>query len=306
MSEAIRAAGGVVWRAAGDSSGNSEIEIAIVHRPRYDDWSVPKGKLAAGESELDGALREVFEETGYRVRPGRALGEIRYLKKNSGGVPREKVVHYWAMQAVGGAFIPSREVDALRWISVDEAPAALTRDSDREVLERFMSAPALTRTVLLVRHASAGNRDDWDGEDRLRPLDETGQLQAQELVRLLSRFEVDTIVSADYLRCTQSLEPLSQSIGVEIKEEPLLNEAEFPRHKEEAIALIRKLEQEGEAIAVCSQREVIPELLLRLAAEDGIELPTPVRAKKASVWALSFDGPRLCDAHYFPPPQLSE
>jgi 8-oxo-dGTP diphosphatase len=306
VSHVIRAAGGVVWRLANEPSGDSGIEVALIHRPRYDDWSIPKGKLAAGESELDGALREVFEETGYRVRPGRALGEIHYMKKNSAGPPGEKVVHYWAMQAVGGAFTPSREVDALRWLALEEAPDALTRVSDREVLERFTSGPAFTRTVLLVRHASAGNRKRWNEDDRLRPLDETGLEQAQELVRLLSRFEVEQIVAADVLRCIQTLEPLSESIGVEIKREPLLAQDGFPNREQEAVELVRKLEQAGEATAVCGQREVIPALVRRLADQDGVQLPDPFRARKASVWALSFDGPKLCGAHYFSPPALSE
>src|ERR671923_852052 len=117
----IRAAGGVVWRPVTETSGGSNVEVAIIHRPRYDDWSIPKGKLATGETELEGALREVFEETGQRVRPGRTLGEVRYLKANSHSRPREKVVRYWAMQAIGGAFSPSREVDELRWLPLEQA-----------------------------------------------------------------------------------------------------------------------------------------------------------------------------------------
>jgi 8-oxo-dGTP pyrophosphatase MutT (NUDIX family) len=134
----IRAAGGVVWRPANDTDG-SGIEIAIIHRPKYDDWTFPKGKLTDGETDLEGAVREVFEETGQQVRPGRALGEVRYMKDNGG--PREKVVCYWSMQAVGGAFSPNREVDELRWVTPDAAVEVLTRDTDREVLVRFMSDP---------------------------------------------------------------------------------------------------------------------------------------------------------------------
>jgi 8-oxo-dGTP diphosphatase len=132
----IRAAGGVVWRRADDR----DVEIAIIHRPRYDDWTIPKGKLAKGETFLEAALREVFEETGYRVRPGAELGEVRYTKTNSDGVPRPKVVHYWVMEAVSGQFVPTEEVDELRWLTTEEAGAVLTRDSDREVLARFSEA----------------------------------------------------------------------------------------------------------------------------------------------------------------------
>jgi 8-oxo-dGTP pyrophosphatase MutT (NUDIX family)/phosphohistidine phosphatase SixA len=303
VSKPIRAAGGVVWRSAPDHPDNSAVEVAVVHRPRYDDWSIPKGKLATGESELDGALREVFEETGCRVRPGRALGEVRYLK-NSNGEHREKVVHYWAMQAVGGVFTPSREVDQLLWLSPEGAQALLTRSTDREVLGRFSAGPALTGTVLLVRHASAGSRSEWRGDDRVRPLDEVGREQAQELVRLLSRFEVQEIVCADFLRCIQTVKPLGDSIGLEVKEEPLLSEQGFPGREQQAVSLLRKLGDHNEAVAACSQRLVIPELIKRLADEDGFELPDPFRYKKGSFWALSFDGRKLCSVEYFPPPAV--
>ncbi len=128
MSEGtIRAAGGVLWRNAADADGPAAIEVAIIHRQRYDDWSLPKGKLAAGEREVDGAIREVLEETGYHVRLGRSLGETRYQKVDSGAA-REKVVRWWAMEAASGGFGPTREVDELRWLTLGEAHDALTRD----------------------------------------------------------------------------------------------------------------------------------------------------------------------------------
>ena len=303
MAKPIRAAGGVVWRPAAGPSDDSAVEVAVVHRPRYDDWTLPKGKLGAGESELDGALREVFEETGYRVRPGRALGDVHYLK-SSDGESREKVVHYWAMEAIGGAFTPSREVDELTWLSPEGARAVLTRQTDREVLGRFCDGPARTGTVLLVRHASAGDRRSWNGDDRMRPLDEVGRDQAQELVRLLSRFEVQKLVSADYRRCIETLKPLGDSVGLEVEEEPLLSESGFPGHEDAAVAAVRRLGDHQDAVAACTQREVIPGLVERLAGEDGLAVPEPLKYKKGSVWALSFDGERLVGAEYFPPPDV--
>jgi len=300
----IQAAGGVVWR-VGSGQNGAQIEVAIIHRPRYDDWSIPKGKLAPGESEIEGALREVFEETGCRVQLGRSLGEIRYLKK-SGGQTREKVVHYWAMRATGGTFSPSREVDELRWMDLDEARDLVTRATDIEVLERFARRPAMTGLVLLLRHASAGSRGKWNGDDRLRPLDETGEEQAEELVRLLSRFGVEEIVSADYTRCVDTVEPLSEAIGVPIRTEPLLSEAGFPGHEEEAADLVRNLGRPTAAAVACSQGDVIPDLIERLAHEDAVDVEEPLRLKKGGVWALSFDDHRLVAADRFPPPKLPE
>ena len=300
----IQAAGGVVWR-VGNGSNGAKVEVVIIHRPRYDDWSLPKGKLAHGESQLEGAIREVHEETGYRVQPGRSLGEIRYLK-DSGGAAREKVVHYWAMRAIGGAFSPNREVDDIRWLPIDEAFEIVTRGTDREVLERFTQRPALTGSVLLVRHASAGSRSKWDGDDRLRPLDETGEEQAEELVRLLSRFEVEEIQSADNLRCTETVRPLSEAIGVPAKENTLLSEQGFPGNEEHAIDLIRELGRPGGAAVACSQAGVIDEIVERLAEADGVEIGEPFNLKKGGVWTLSFDDHRLVGAERLPPPLTGE
>lgn len=296
----IRAAGGVVWRVTSEGS----IEIALVHRPRYDDWSIPKGKLAPGETEVEGAIREVYEETGFRVHLGRYLGEARYMKETR-GLMRPKVVRYWAMQADGGGFEATREVDELRWVSLAEAPALLTHDHDRELLERFARGPAVAGIVLLVRHASAGDRSDWNRDDRLRPLDTKGWEQSEELVRLLSRFDVSEIVSADYRRCTQTVQPFGEAVGLDIKQEPLFSEAGFPAHEDGALKTLRTYAAPGRAAVVCSQGDVIPGLLARLAADDGIELPDPIPCKKASVWALTFDGERLFSAEYFPPPSIS-
>jgi len=131
----IRAAGGVVWRRA-DSGPDGGIEVVLVHRPRYDDWSLPKGKLRPGESEVEGAVREVLEEAGYHVLVGTCLGETRYDKVTGKGV-RPKVVRWWAMEAISGAFTPTSEVDEIQWASLAEAERLLTRDTDRELLSRF-------------------------------------------------------------------------------------------------------------------------------------------------------------------------
>jgi len=121
----VRAAGGVVWR-----HGPGGIEVALVHRPAYNDWTFPKGKLASGEEEEDGALREVKEETGLRCEIERFVGLIRYRDRRG----RDKVVAYWIMRPTGGRFSPSKEVDELRWVPIDEVASALTYDRDRDLL----------------------------------------------------------------------------------------------------------------------------------------------------------------------------
>lgn len=298
----IEAAGGVVWRTRGHE-GSSNVEVAIVHRPQYDDWSIPKGKCARGEPLVECAIREVFEETGYRVRMGRRLGEAHYMKVTA-GEERPKIVYYWALRADGGLFTPTQEVDGLRWLAIDDARAMLTRSTDKDILDRFAEGPIFTSTVLLVRHASAGSRSDWEGDDRARPLDSKGWEQAEQLVRLLSRFGVGRIISADFVRCVQTVEPLSEAIGVPIEEEPLKSELGYPGNEAAALDFVRSVGVPDEAVVISSQGGVVPDLLERLAKEDDYDLPEGIETKKGSTWSLSFEGSRLVAAEYFPPPEV--
>lgn len=128
----IRAAGAVLWRRQ-----QGRIKVAVVHRPRHDDWSIPKGKLDGEESEADAALREVTEETGYTGVLGEHLGDVTYPVQ-AGGVSARKRVRYWAMEATHGMFAPNDEVDELRWVTPAEAVGLLSYTLDREVLERFL------------------------------------------------------------------------------------------------------------------------------------------------------------------------
>lgn len=128
----IHAAGCVLWRRS-PTAGN--LEICLVHRPKYDDWSHPKGKLKHGEAPLAGALREVAEETGYRCEPGPRLPTIHYLVNG-----RAKQVSYWAAEATDGGFTPSREVDRVLWLDPASARDRLTQPRDRELIDEFLAA----------------------------------------------------------------------------------------------------------------------------------------------------------------------
>ena len=298
----IRAAGGVLWRPVAESSG-PDIEVCLIHRPRYDDWTLPKGKLAPGETEIEGAVREVLEETGYHVRVGRSLGEVSYLK-SSGDEERPKVVRYWAMEATGGGFGPTHEVDELAWTAPVEARDRLTFDRDREVLARFTAGPAKTTSVLVVRHGSAGSRSRWEGDDDRRPLDELGWEQAERLVRLFSHFGAAAIVSADFVRCEETVQPFSEATGAPIHRDPVFSEHGYPGHEAQALNALRNLGRSGVPTIVCTQGDVIPDLLTRLTEEDQVDPPSPLPGKKGSVWVLSFDGKDLYSAEHFPPPDL--
>ena len=125
----VRAAGGVVW----SRWGRGPLRILLVHRPRYDDWSLPKGKCERGESDAACALREVREETGLSCVVGAELPSTHY-RDNKG---RDKIVRYWAMEPVFGAFFPNAEIDEIRWLPILEAVNLLSYDHDRPVVEAF-------------------------------------------------------------------------------------------------------------------------------------------------------------------------
>ena len=255
----IEAAGAVLWR-----DGPGALEVAVVHRPKYDDWSLPKGKLLPDEHVLLGALREVTEETGHRAVPGRPLGEVRYDTAEG-----PKRVRYWAARAVAGSFEPTREVDRLRWLPLDQAGSLLDADRDREVLDAFAAAPVSTTATLVLRHASAGDRTAWTGPDRDRPLDQRGRRQAEALVGLLTSYAVTEVRSADVLRCHDTLAPFAATAGAAVSVDERLGAEGFRRDPRAGVDVLHALAAGGLASATCSQREVIPGLLARLCTRLG-------------------------------------
>lgn len=297
----IRAAGGVVWR---PTEGGAE--VAIIHRPRYDDWSLPKGKLDSGEHVLGAACREVIEETGLQPLVGPRLPSTSYLVTDARGT-QPKIVDYWAMRAVGGEFARNDEVDGLTWLSPAQAGARVTHQHDAEVLAAFATLPALTGTVLLVRHAKAGDPERWSGADGLRPLEATGQAQAIWLASLLPWFGPDRVFSAGKVRCQQTVEPLADGLGLAVRTDPLFNEETFGDHRDAVLGRIRDLGAGGGVSVVCSQGGLIPGSIAALAEIDGASVDNSaasrrrdgqLRSRKGSVWVLSFAGRRLVQADY--------
>ena len=274
----IEAAGGVLWRPA---VGGLGIEIALIHRPKYDDWSVPKGKLAPGEHPVVGAVREVREETGYVGVPGRPLGAIRYLKD---GEPKRS--RYWAMRARDGAFAPSDEVDQLMWLPPREALLHLHPDRDAGVVTEFLRDPEPTWPVVLVRHGSAGERATWPGADRERPLDDLGREQAQALVPILTAYHVERVLSADALRCLDTVGPFAASRQLPVESEPLLSETGYASHPGAALDRMLSIIAATEPTVVCSQGKAMPQLVTAVC--DALRAPRPADAvvPKGGLWLL--------------------
>ena len=248
----IRAAGALLWR----ESSELKIEIALIHRPRYDDWSLPKGKIEEGESSLRCAFREVIEETGITPQFGRELGSVEY--KEPAGLKRVK---YWAAKALTDDFLPNEEVDEITWISPDEALALATHDSDRTIIENFLAQEPSTDTLIILRHTKALERGDWDDEDSKRTLDEQGLAQSELLIQHLEPFGIGEIYSSNYIRCVQTVTPLAQSRGLKITEIPNLNEETFNLDPERAISFANAVKQDEKNILICSHNPVIPTML---------------------------------------------
>jgi 8-oxo-dGTP diphosphatase len=293
VSKAILAAGAVLWRPDGDASSP---EVAIIHRPRYDDWSLPKGKVDPGETEPVTAVREVKEETGYASHLGRRLAAVSYPTADG-----TKKVRYWAARTVGGEFAPNSEVDELKWLPVDKAMRELVYPHDRKVLRRFMKQPVDTQTVLIVRHGTAGSKSRYKGDDRKRPLDKHGRAQAESLIGLLLAFGGDKLYAADRVRCHQTLEPLAEELGAVIDDEPALSEEAYSQSRKAARNRILEIAAAGGTPVICTQGKVIPDLIAWWCERDGVR-PDKSRNRKGSTWVMSLAGGRLVSADHIGSP----
>jgi 8-oxo-dGTP diphosphatase len=289
---AVLAAGAVLWR-RGDGS---EPEIALIHRPRYDDWSLPKGKVDPGETEPVTAVREVHEETGQLSVLGRRLTAVSYPVEQS-----IKKVRYWAARRVDGEFNPNAEVDEIKWLPVTDAMKHLEYPHDRKVLRRFAKQPVDTNTVLIVRHGTAGSKSRYKGDDRKRPLDKHGRAQAESLVGVLLSFGADVLYAADRVRCHQTLEPLAEELGATIANEPLLTEEAYADNRKAARHRILEIAAAGGTPVICTQGKVIPDLIAWWSERDGVR-PDKSRNRKGSVWVMSMHNERLVAADHIGSP----
>lgn len=284
MPSPIRAAGGVVWR---DDDGGS-LRIALIHRERYDDWTLPKGKLQDGERELTAAVREVWEETGATVAVSRRLIEVGYLVE---GLP--KTVRFWAMQYRDGEFAANAEVDDLAWLTVDDARTRMSHDVDRAVLDSFTATPLPRAVVVLVRHAKAGKRSLWEGDDRLRPLDQAGRRQARGLTTFLPPFGPSRVVAADRVRCVQTVEPFASVSGLDVEITETFADEGYLDDPDRARTELLEIAKTVPATVICSQGTALPGLVGDLAGFESVS------ARKGSAWVLGFADGSVVSADYY-------
>ena len=264
----------------------------MIHRPRYDDWSLPKGKVDPGETEPVTAAREVFEETGHHVQLGRRIASVSYPIEQ-----RTKKVQYWSARSLGGSFAPNNEVDELIWLPAAAAIKKVSYPYDRKVLRRWAKHPADTKSVLIVRHGTAGSKSRFSGDDKVRPLDKKGRAQAEALVAQLSTFGPTDIFSADRVRCHQTVEPLAEELGVNINNEPALTEESYADNPKRARRRVLQIADSHRTPVICTQGKVIPDLIAWWCERDGVR-PDKSRNRKGSTWVLSLANGRVIAADH--------
>jgi 8-oxo-dGTP diphosphatase len=288
----VRAAGGIPWRV-----GGSGLEVALVYRPRYGDWTLPKGKLERGEHPLVAAVREVHEETGLTCTPQVRLPTIQYLTGEPGV---EKQVDFWSMAVRADAGRePDHEIAEVRWVPAAEAAGLLTYKYDRGVLAAFAALPRITALVVLVRHANAGARSAWHGPDRLRPLDSVGRRQVEALTPLLALTAPDRILSATPLRCRETVAPVAEMLGLAVKVDPAFDE-DSPDTVEGMAAAVRALAAERGTTLIGSQGKVIPPVL-RLLRPASATMVEEFGTRKGTGWLVAFAGTNPVSADHIAP-----
>lgn len=268
----IPAAGTVPWRVR-----RHGLEVALVHRPRYDDWAWAKGKLDPGEDWAAAAVRETGEETGLAVHLGPPLPEARYTVLGRDGSPDDKVVRYWAARVAGGSGVLEHEIDEVAWLDVHRAHDRLDYARDRDQLlavVRLHQAGSLdTWPLVLLRHAHAVGRGEWRGpDDTARPLDPVGRQQAKALVAVLGAYGVSRVVSSPSERCVRTVAPYAQAVGARVRTRPGLSEEGFEVAPARAERHLLRLLERGEPAVLCTHGPVLPVLLDVLGQHvDGVD-----------------------------------
>lgn len=247
----IRAAGVILWR----EKRPFELEIALVHRAKFDDWTFPKGKIEDGESAIQAAYREVIEETGIKPVFGPFIGHAEYEVEGA-----KKKVQYWMAKAPDedSDFSPNEEIDRLEWVNMKQARHFLTYDVDREVLKFFRDSERHGNVMVLLRHAKAVKRSDWNGDDSDRPLITEGQVMAKKLVPHLEMYNINEIHTSDAYRCMSTVEPFHEKFGTIKVVTDQLSEYAFQKDDMLAVSYIKQLAKFGGNYLICSHNPILP------------------------------------------------
>lgn len=290
----IKGAGILLWR----ERRPLEPEVALIHRPRYGDWTFPKGKVDIGENPLQAAYRECMEETGISPIVGPYLGEITY---KSEGV--KKQVNYWMGRAVGeeNSFRANSEVDNLSWTSVKEARHFLSYDDDKTLLSQFIKIERHVKSVVLLRHAKAVKREDWLGEDCDRPLTHKGELQSSKLANLFSMYGLSELHTSDAQRCIKTIEPIADKLQLPFQSTALLSELFYEKDDNGAIEYLMQLLKYNVNQLVCSHNPILIEMLMAFSNHANFSKHLP-KLSPADSWVIHHANSRIVSVDTLPAP----
>jgi 8-oxo-dGTP diphosphatase len=290
----IRGAGVILWR----EREPLKLEVALVHRSKYGDWSFPKGGVKSGENPLLTAYRECIEETGYTPVLGPYLGEVSY---KVAGV--KKRIDYWTARAESQSheFTPNDEVDYLSWTSVKEARHFLTYENDRLLLSKFLKMERHLNVLILLRHAKAVKREDWFGEDCDRPLSHRGQVQSTKLPHLYSVYGIEEVHSSDAQRCIETSTPIAANLNIALKQSSLLSEDTFEKDDNAAVEYVMQILKFNINQIVCSHNPIFQEMLIVFENHRELSRQLPKLAP-ADSWVIHHQGAKVYSAEALPAP----
>jgi 8-oxo-dGTP diphosphatase len=278
MTPTVIAAGGVVWR----KNSEDQTEVLLVHRPRYDDWSLPKGKVEDGEALIACAYRELMEESGLNIKLGPFIGSVEYFVADG-----LKHVAYWSASILGEnePFHPNEEVDDVLWLTLDAALIKATRESDKDILKRFADVPYDSSALIMLRHAKALDRSEWLSEDDDRPLQNIGQLQAKRMLSLYQAFGLQEIHTSDAVRCLDTVIAMAQALDIipMIKED--LSEYTYKKNKDKAIDYAKDLIKKNKQVLLCSHNPVLPRMMEKLTKKIDFDYPDN-KLQPGEAWIL--------------------
>lgn len=266
---AVYAAGAIVWRLI-----DGKLRVLLIHRTKYRDVTLPKGKVDPGEMLAETAVREVREETGIRVALGVPVGVSRYWMRPK----RQKVVHYWAAEATDDAirassFVPNQEIAAVEWVSVKKARSRLSYPVDVEILDSFAQlvddGVLHTFPLIALRHAKAVSRSEWEGADAERPLTEKGLRQAKAITAPLRAFGVRRIVTSDAVRCRQTVAPLEKKLGRAARVTEKISQDAWENDLEDIRSVVGRRVRARKPAVLCSHGPVLPRILTEMALATG-------------------------------------
>jgi phosphohistidine phosphatase SixA/predicted NUDIX family NTP pyrophosphohydrolase len=258
----VRAAGVLPWRRK-----KGRLQVALVHRPRYDDWSWAKGKLDRGEDWAAAAAREAYEETGMVVRLGPRLPSQTYrLGRDAGGATKR--VEYWAGHQIAGSGKLRHEVDKVVWLTPAKAERRLTYPRDAEQLHALVALAESGRldtwTLLVVRHGKALARRSWKRPDMIRPLTTVGKRRAQRLVPILSAYAPEHILTSPSTRCHDTMAPFAQQAVVPLSTKRGFSEEGYEDRPYKVAKHLTNVFYAGRSVAICTHGPVLEAVMEQL------------------------------------------